>query len=129
MSPLSLQQNPDRAYDSGMMSHLDAILDALFYDLAFRVLALAAWAAVSHLLSDRKYGVRCRKAPVFENSLQSRISSTDASMTLVANSVRGGSTISGYQCFTIDRATPTWGMSAARSRAPRSRTSSAGSIP
>jgi hypothetical protein len=39
---------------------------------------------------------------VFETSLQSRISSTDTSMKLVANSVRGGSTLSGYQCFTID---------------------------
>lgn len=39
---------------------------------------------------------------VFETSLQSRISSTDASMTLVSNSVRGGSSLSGYNCFTID---------------------------
>ena len=41
-------------------------------------------------------------AAVFETSLQSRISSTDTSLTLVANSVRGGSTLSGYQCFTVD---------------------------
>lgn len=39
---------------------------------------------------------------VFETSLQSRISSTDTSMTLVANSVRGGSSLSGFQCFTVD---------------------------
>jgi hypothetical protein len=39
---------------------------------------------------------------VFETSLQSRISSTDTSMTLVANSVRGGSSLSGYNCFTVD---------------------------
>ena len=39
---------------------------------------------------------------IFETSLQSRISSTDTSMTLVAKSVRGGSTLSGYQCFTMD---------------------------
>lgn len=39
---------------------------------------------------------------VFETSLQSRISSTDTSLTLVANSVRGGSALSGYNCFTID---------------------------
>jgi hypothetical protein len=38
----------------------------------------------------------------FETSLQSRISSTDASMTLVANSLRGGSVLSGYNCFTVD---------------------------
>jgi hypothetical protein len=28
--------------------------------------------------------------------------STDASMTLAANSVAGGTTLSGYQCFTLD---------------------------
>src|SRR4051794_32524444 len=39
---------------------------------------------------------------VFETSLQSRISSTDTSMALVSNSVRGGSSLSGYNCFTID---------------------------
>src|SRR3954469_361659 len=39
---------------------------------------------------------------VFETSLQSRISSTDTSLTLVANSVRGGSSLSGFQCFTVD---------------------------
>lgn len=39
---------------------------------------------------------------LFETSLQSRISSTDTSMTLVANSVRGGSALSGYNCFTVD---------------------------
>jgi hypothetical protein len=39
---------------------------------------------------------------LFETSLQSRISSTDTSMTLVANSLRGGQSITGYNCFTID---------------------------
>jgi|ERR1700738_1597469 hypothetical protein len=39
---------------------------------------------------------------VFEASLQSRISSTDTSMTLVANSVRGGTALTGFQCFTVD---------------------------
>lgn len=39
---------------------------------------------------------------VFETSLQSRITSTDSTLTLVANSVRGGGTLSGYQCFTVD---------------------------
>lgn len=39
---------------------------------------------------------------VFETSLQSRISSTDTSLTLVSNSVRGGSALSGFNCFTVD---------------------------
>jgi hypothetical protein len=40
-------------------------------------------------------------AALFETSLASRISTTDTSMTLSANSV-GGTSISGYTCFTID---------------------------
>src|SRR5205085_7408545 len=39
---------------------------------------------------------------VFETSLASRISSSDTSMTLVSTSTRGGGSLSGYQCFTID---------------------------
>lgn len=41
-------------------------------------------------------------AAIFETSLQSAITSSATSMTLAANSVRGGSTLSGYNCFTID---------------------------
>lgn len=39
---------------------------------------------------------------LFETSLQDRITSTDTSMTLVANSVKGSQSISGYNCFTLD---------------------------
>lgn len=39
---------------------------------------------------------------LFETSLQDRITASDTTMTLVANSVRGGESISGYHCFTID---------------------------
>lgn len=39
---------------------------------------------------------------VFETSLASPISSSASSMTLTANSVRGGGTLSGYNCFVID---------------------------
>lgn len=41
-------------------------------------------------------------AAVFQTSLQSPITSSATSMTLTANSVRGGGTLSGYNCFTID---------------------------
>jgi hypothetical protein len=42
-------------------------------------------------------------AAIFETSLQSRISSTDTSMTLVSTSTSSGEALqSGYQCFTID---------------------------
>ena len=39
---------------------------------------------------------------VFETSLASPISSAATSLTLTANSVRGGTTLSGHNCFTID---------------------------
>lgn len=39
---------------------------------------------------------------VFETSLASPITSSATSMTLSANAVRGGGSISGYNCFTID---------------------------
>lgn len=39
---------------------------------------------------------------VFETSLVSRIESTDTSMELTANAIRGGGTLSGYNCFTLD---------------------------
>jgi hypothetical protein len=39
---------------------------------------------------------------VFETSLASPITSTATSMTLTANSVRGGGAVSGYTCFTLD---------------------------
>src|SRR4051812_27853144 len=39
---------------------------------------------------------------LFETSLQDRITSSDTSMTLVANSLSGGESITGYNCFTID---------------------------
>ena len=42
---------------------------------------------------------------VFETSLASGITSSADTFTLTANSVRGGGSLSGYQCFTIDEGT------------------------
>jgi hypothetical protein len=75
---------------------------ALFAALVVLVSGATSF-AVATFMQERGYGVSLPQGPaVFETSLQSRISSSDTSMTLVANSVRGGSTLSGYQCFTID---------------------------
>lgn len=38
----------------------------------------------------------------FETSLQTRISTSDTSMTLVSNSLKGGGALTGYHCFTLD---------------------------
>jgi hypothetical protein len=42
---------------------------------------------------------------VFETSLATPISSAATSMTLAANLIRGGGTLSGYECFTVDEGT------------------------
>src|SRR4051812_45523602 len=39
---------------------------------------------------------------LFETSLQSSISTSDTSMTLVSGTDRAGVSLSGYSCFTID---------------------------
>jgi hypothetical protein len=53
--------------------------------------------------AHQQYGAVLPSATaVFETSLAGRISSTDTSMTLAANSVAGGTSLSGYQSFTID---------------------------
>ena len=41
-------------------------------------------------------------AAVFQTSLLTQIITTDTSMTMVANSLRGGGVLSGYNCFTMD---------------------------
>lgn len=39
---------------------------------------------------------------IFETSLQSPLSQSATTLTLYSNSIRGGGTLSGYNCFTID---------------------------
>ena len=83
------------------MSKLSAALQAIALGLALLSLSAFGWSLHERYLK-RAVGVSLPQgAAVFETSLQSRISSTDTSMTLAANSVRGGGTLSGYNCFTI----------------------------
>jgi len=52
---------------------------------------------------EQRSGIALPQGPaVFETSLQDRISSTDTSLTLVSATVRGGTSLSGYNCFTLD---------------------------
>lgn len=56
----------------------------------------------SHI-APQPLGVALPQGPaVFETSLLSAITSSATSLTLTANSVRGGSSLSGTNCFTID---------------------------
>jgi hypothetical protein len=85
-----------------MKDHLDTILNAIQAGIAIAVLILVGIVGTRSVV-PHNFGVLLPQGPaVFETSLQSRITSSDTSMTLVANSVRGGSSLSGYQCFTID---------------------------
>lgn len=55
---------------------------------------------------QQSFGATLPQSPaVFETSLQSPITSSATSLTLTANSVRGGGTLSGYNCFTVDEGT------------------------
>lgn len=56
--------------------------------------------------SSKTFGIALPSATaLFETSIQTGISSSATSMTLTANSVRGGSALSGYNCFTVDEGT------------------------
>ena len=77
------------------MSKLHAVLEALTLCLSCLIFSfsLRAW-----LDKSPRVGIPLPQgAAVFEDSLQSRISSSgDTSMTLVSNSLRGGESLSGY---------------------------------
>ena len=58
---------------------------------------------------DLSFGASLPQTPaLFETSLQSPITSTATSMTLTSNSLRGGGSLSGYNCFTLDEGTAQW---------------------
>lgn len=78
--------------------------------LASAVLAVGAVAFVTPLFPapvvepiEQSLGAALPSATaVFETSLAAPISSSATTMTLTANAVRGGGSISGYACFTVD---------------------------
>ena len=62
---------------------------------------LGTWNAYPQ--QSTQVGVAAPQGPaVFETPLQDRISSTDTSLSLVSATVRGGTALSGFNCFTID---------------------------
>ena len=86
------------------MSKCHAALDAFLVGLIVLIFSLAS----PTVLQSPTVGVALPQgSAVFETSLQSRISASDTSMTLVSNALRGGETLSGYNCFTIDEAAQT----------------------
>jgi hypothetical protein len=82
------------------MDRFHAALDSFLVVVACLLISVG-WAAFSP--QQQNVGVALPQgSAVFETSLQSRISTSDTSMTLVTNALRGSETLSGYNCFTID---------------------------
>jgi len=80
-------------------------MNKILYGIIFVGVALLTFMGVTayNTAKDTSFQAALPQAPaVFETSLQSPITSSATSMTLTANSVRGGGTLSGYNCFTID---------------------------
>lgn len=77
---------------------IGAVLTKIASAVGIGLITIASWLGVATNLGVALPGGEA----LFETALQERISSTDTSMTLVSNSVRGGGSLSGYNCFTID---------------------------
>src|SRR5690348_15688370 len=62
--------------------------------------------ATSHQIPDIRAGASIPVVvSLFETSLQSKINTSDTSMTLVSGTDRQGNSLSGFICFTIDEGT------------------------
>lgn len=65
--------------------------------------AILAVGSFFHVVPSQSLGSALPSATaVFETSLAAPITSSATTMTLTANSVRGGGSLSGYNCFTVD---------------------------
>jgi hypothetical protein len=79
------------------------------YAITVALLGITAWEShqttvVPPIQTQPQLGVALPQGPaLFETSLQSRITSSDSSMTLVSTSTASGEVLqSGYHCFTLD---------------------------
>jgi len=69
----------------------------------FLTALILTFSGVSYFKTQPSVGIALPQAVgVFETSLQTGITSTATSMTLTANSIRGGGSLSGFNCFTVD---------------------------
>lgn len=65
-------------------------------------LAIGSFFGVANIEQPMVGDALPQSVALFETSLASPISSSATSMTLTANSIRGGGALSGYNCFTVD---------------------------
>jgi len=69
----------------------------------FLAALILTFSSVSYFKTQQSVGIALPQAVgVFETSLQTGITSTATSMTLTANSIRGGGSLSGFNCFSAD---------------------------
>ncbi len=87
------------------------MLSSIFEGIGAKIAAVATtllvtFGAVSPAIEAPAPGAALPQvAAVFETSLAAPITTSATTMTLVANAVRGGGSLSGYNCFTIDEGT------------------------
>ena len=76
----------------------------LLFAILFAVSAVGSAIATPTVLpQEGNLGLSIPQSPaLFETSLQAPMTAAATSMTLTANSVRGGGSLTGYNCFTID---------------------------
>jgi len=69
----------------------------------FLTALILTFSSVSYFKTQPSVGIALPQAVgVFETSLQTGITSTATTMTLTANSIRGGGSLSGFNCFSAD---------------------------
>src|SRR4051794_36148700 len=77
----------------------------LLEDAALIICVILSFASlfISFQRYQQTFGSALPQGPaLFETSLASPLGKTDTSMSLVSNSIAGGDSLSGYNCFTID---------------------------
>jgi len=76
----------------------------ILYPFLFLLTAVLTYQAIpTPQPVPENFGVALPAAPaVFETSLAAPITSSATTMTMAANSVRGGGSLTGYNCFTVD---------------------------
>lgn len=80
----------------------DSILSKIAAVIFTPLLAISAWFTPAPELSPAVGTALPEAVAIFETSLASPITANATTMTLTSNSIRGGGSLSGFNCFTID---------------------------
>lgn len=80
----------------------DSILSKIAAVIFTPLLAISAWFTPAPELSPAVGTALPEAVAIFETSLAAPITANATTMTLTSNSIRGGGSLSGFNCFTID---------------------------